>query len=248
MGTWQQLYYDGTGNRLKATRVGVTTYYIYDAAGRLLAEADSSKNITRYYIYGAGLLAMVTAATPNQVFCYHFNPTGSTIAITNQNGVMVNKYAYDPFGNILGKEESIPQPFKFIGQFGVMYEYDLGFYYMKARYYSPSLGRFISEDPIGFAGGDVNLCAYVGNNPINQIDPFGLIPPKDIPPNVDMLENINKAQDMSSFQFYQSVKIGGIWDYKTLGSKYQDFGNYHFGAVGMANGWSPEILKRASGL
>jgi len=48
-----------------------------------------------------------------------------------------------------------------------------GFYYMRARYYDPQVGRFISEDPIGFEGGDVNLYAYVGNNPVNLIDPNG---------------------------------------------------------------------------
>lgn len=47
-------------------------------------------------------------------------------------------------------------------------------YYNRGRYYSPSLQRFISEDPIGFNGGDVNLYAYVGNSPVNHIDPFGL--------------------------------------------------------------------------
>jgi len=50
-----------------------------------------------------------------------------------------------------------------------------GFYYMRARYYDPEVGRFISEDPIGFEGGDVNLMAYVANNPVNGIDPSGLL-------------------------------------------------------------------------
>ena len=67
----------------------------------------------------------------------------------------------------------MPQPFKFVGQYGVMTEPN-GFYYMRARYYDPKVGRFISEDPIGFKGGDVNLYVYVGNNPINLIDPLGL--------------------------------------------------------------------------
>jgi len=49
-----------------------------------------------------------------------------------------------------------------------------GFYYMRARYYDPDVCRFISEDPSGFSGGDVNLYAYCGNNPINFADPFGL--------------------------------------------------------------------------
>jgi RHS repeat-associated protein len=55
---------------------------------------------------------------------------------------------------------------------GVMAEPN-GFYYMRARYYDPEVRRFISEDPIGFAGGDLNLYAYVGNNPTMMVDPSG---------------------------------------------------------------------------
>jgi len=77
-------------------------------------------------------------------------------------------------GNITSQEEAIPesQPYKFVGQHGVMTDPN-GFYYMRARYYDPEVGRFISEDPIGFEGGDTNLYAYVGNNPATLIDPNG---------------------------------------------------------------------------
>lgn len=162
--------YDGNSNRLKAIRSGVTTRYIYDAAGNLLAEADGSNVITRYYIHGQGLLAMTTPA--NQVYCYHYNATASTVALTDQSQAVVNKYAYDAFGAVANQVEAIPQSFTYVGQFGVMREPN-GFYYMKARYYDPNVGRFISEDPIGFAGGDVNVSAYVQNNPIMLIDPNG---------------------------------------------------------------------------
>ncbi|KQC11076.1 MAG: hypothetical protein APR62_10650 [Smithella sp. SDB] len=170
-----QFYYDGGGNRLKATRAGVITKYIYDAGGALLAEADANNNITRYYIYGNGLLAMVTPG--DQTYCYHYNGVGSTIAMTNSSKAIVSKYSYDAFGNITNKLENtnlLNQPFTYVGQHGVMTEPN-GFYYMKARYYDPTVGRFISEDPIGFDGGQVNLLAYVGNNPVNGIDPSGLM-------------------------------------------------------------------------
>lgn len=55
-----------------------------------------------------------------------------------------------------------------------MAEPDNGLYYMRARYYDPEVGRFISEDPLGFDGGDLNLYAYVGNNPVMSVDPWGL--------------------------------------------------------------------------
>jgi RHS repeat-associated protein len=121
-------------------------------------------------------------ATPeDRVYCYHFNATGSTIAMTDEEQNIVSKYGYDPFGSIQNQQEDIfnqdtrlvDQPFRFVGQFGVMTEPN-GFYYMRARYYDPQVGRFISEDPIGFDGGDVNLYAYANNNPANFVDPSGL--------------------------------------------------------------------------
>lgn len=171
IGSTTTFYYDGSGKRLKAVRGAETTKYIYDAGGNLLAEANDSGVITSYYIHGAGLMAMVTPS--NEVYTYHFNAVGSTIAMTDSSQTIVNKYSYDAFGKILNEQETIPQPFKFVGQFGVMTEPN-GFYYMRARYYDPEVGRFVSEDPIGFGGGDVNLMAYVGNNPIIRIDPNGL--------------------------------------------------------------------------
>ncbi|MBI5100315.1 MAG: RHS repeat-associated core domain-containing protein, partial [Nitrospirae bacterium] len=83
-----------------------------------------------------------------------------------------NAYSYDSFGAVLNQVETIPQPFKYVGQYGVMTEPN-GLYYMRARYYEPKVGRFISEDPIGFEGGTVNLYEYVGSNPVNNIDPTG---------------------------------------------------------------------------
>ena len=75
------------------------------------------------------------------------------------------------------QSETISQPFKYVGQYGVMagvMAESNGLYYMRARYYNPEIGRFISEDPLGFGGGDVNLFTYVMGNPVNFIDPLGL--------------------------------------------------------------------------
>jgi RHS repeat-associated protein len=63
------------------------------------------------------------------------------------------------------------QPYTYTGR---EYDEETGLYCYRARYYSPDLQRFISEDPIGFEGGDVNLYAYVHSNPVNRIDPLGL--------------------------------------------------------------------------
>lgn len=51
---------------------------------------------------------------------------------------------------------------------------EMGLYYYRSRYYNPATGRFLSEDPISFAGADANLYRYVGNSPTNYLDPYGL--------------------------------------------------------------------------
>jgi RHS repeat-associated protein len=104
--------------------------------------------------------------------------------MTDQAENIVNSYAYMPFGVLAGEDETISNPFRYVGKFGVMDD-NSGLLYMRARYYDPDLGRFITKDPIGFGGG-VNLYAYVGNNVSNFIDPIGLCPTEnDINKDVD---------------------------------------------------------------
>src|SRR3989338_1217913 len=86
----------------------------------------------------------------------------------------------------------IIQPYAWTGR-----EYDIesGFYYLRNRYYDPRTGRFITKDPIGFTGGDVNVYGYVGNNPVNWVDPWGLLECKigpDIPKNPFISQDANK--------------------------------------------------------
>jgi RHS repeat-associated protein len=138
-----------------------------------MAEMDATNNITAYYVYGpGGILSRITPA--GNVYYYHHDNLGSTVAITDSAGNIINKYAYDSFGKVLNQVETISNPFKYVGALGVMDDGN-GLLYMRARYYDPEVGRFISKDPIGFAGGDLNLYNYVGANPVNWVDPLGLI-------------------------------------------------------------------------
>ena len=94
---------------------------------------------------------------------------GSTVALGDGTGSLVTQYTYEPFG--VTSETGVPSGngFKYTGR-----EDDgSGLLYYRARYYHPRLQRFISEDPIGFNGGSINLYAYVLNNPITFVDPNG---------------------------------------------------------------------------
>jgi len=84
---------------------------------------------------------------------------------------VVTRYNYSPFGRTLALGRDVPQPFRFTGR---EWDAETRLYYYRARYYSPDMRRFISEDPLRFAAGDVNFYAYVDNNPVNFVDPSGL--------------------------------------------------------------------------
>ena len=86
-------------------------------------------------------------------------------------GNVVTQYNYSPFGSTQVIGTNVPQPFRFTGR---EYDPETGLYCNRARYYSPDMRRFISEDPLRFGAGDVNWYAYVGGNPVNFIDPLGL--------------------------------------------------------------------------
>ena len=91
--------------------------------------------------------------------------------MTDSGGNVVKSYTYKSFGEIYSESGTLVQPFTFTGR---EYDPESGLYYYRARYYDPRAGTFLTRDPIGFAGGDVNLYRYVQNNSVNWMDPLGL--------------------------------------------------------------------------
>jgi len=104
-------------------------------------------------------------------YYYHADGLGSITGLSDAPGTMVQTYGYDAFGNVtVSGSGNVSQPFMFTGR---EYDSETGMYFYRARYYDPVVGRFVTKDPIGFGGKDINLYAYVWSCPVNWADPTG---------------------------------------------------------------------------
>jgi RHS repeat-associated protein len=162
------LSYDATG-RLAQTVGATTTRFLYDG-NDLVGEYDSAGNVLRRYVHGPGTddpVVWYEGSGTGDRRWLHEDERGSIIATSNASGSVTAFNSYDSFG-IPGSSNT--GRFQYTGQIWLP---ELGMYNFKARIYSPSLGRFLQADPIGFADG-MNVYAYVGNDPMNATDPSGL--------------------------------------------------------------------------
>ena len=155
------------------------TRFAYDGAS-LIAEYDYSLGLVRRFVHGPGVdapLVQYEGSGTSDRRWFHADERGSVIAISNGSGVVTTVNTYDESG-IPGSGNG--GRFQYTGQ---MWLGELGMYHYRARMYSPTLGRFLQTDPIGFGGG-MNIYAYVGNDPVNFTDPTGLAcDTSDISPN-----------------------------------------------------------------
>lgn len=110
-------------------------------------------------------------AEPVQVFYYHFDGLGSVVALSDAAGHVVETYAYDVYGQSRPTGPATGNPYRFTAR---SWDPETGLYYYRARYYNPSIGRFLQPDPLGYKDG-INWYLYCGNNPIIHVDPYGLV-------------------------------------------------------------------------
>ena len=165
--------YDGLGRRVEKEIIEVTTTitrYIYDNEDILL-ELDGSNNITARYTHGPGIDGPLILEKNSQSLFYLTDGLGSIVELTDAVGTVVQSYNYSSFGKIESQlDPDLVQPYTFTSR---ELDSETGQYFYRTRYYDASIGRFQSEDLIGFIGG-VNFYAYVRNSPVNLTDPLGL--------------------------------------------------------------------------
>jgi RHS repeat-associated protein len=174
LGLTASFAYDAVGRRAQKTTGGQTTTYQYDGLDIIREVLVGSSIIT---LRGLGLDEPLIRTEAGLSSAYLRDALGSVLALTAGDGTVNTTYTYGPFGQT--SEAGLPSTnaLQYTGR-----EQDgTGLYYFRARYYSPALHRFLGEDPIGLAGGFVNLYVYVGNNPLILVDLTGLAPSSDNP-------------------------------------------------------------------
>lgn len=159
--------YDIFHRRLSKTVNGVRSDFLYDGVNIIQQSREGS--VVADYAVGLGADSILSRQDSSGTEFFLHDALQSVVLITNTLGAVITRYFYEPYGSATRTADS-SNAFQFTGREND----DTGLYYYRARYYHPALGRFISEDPLGLAGGDPNLYAYASNNPINLTDPSGL--------------------------------------------------------------------------
>ena len=172
--------YDIFGRQTNRTDLSGTCHFFY-AGDQKIEERNASGQVTKHYVWGNGIDELLrldiyngSSSTPYYI---HTDAIGSTTAITDESGNLVERVTYDVYGvptftDALGqtlKKSAIRNTTLFQGR---EYDYDLALYNYRARYFDPSLGRFLQTDPLGYQD-SMNLYQGMGMNPVNFVDPWG---------------------------------------------------------------------------
>jgi len=124
-----------------------------------------------YFVYGPHALAPTYMVKQGVQYKIHFTPQGSIRYVLDMAGAIVQEIEYNEYGMVTSDTNPGFQP---LGYNSGLWDSETELVRFGARDYDPSIGRWTTKDPIGFAGGDTNLYGYVANDPVNWVDPSGL--------------------------------------------------------------------------
>lgn len=164
--------YDAFGRRILKEVGKTTTRYVW-AQDVLLAEITEQEEgrERRDYLFVPYSHCPLSVRVNSSKFQYHTDHQGTPQLMTDDRGLVAWSAHYEPFGAARETIRRVRQPIRFPGHY---HDEETGLYYNRTRYYSPTLGRYLSRDPLGYLAG-VNWYTYAGNDPVNNCDPLGLL-------------------------------------------------------------------------
>jgi RHS repeat-associated protein len=166
------MVYDGDGNRVKKISGGVTTQYLVDELNptglpQVMDEVVKSGVAQRTYLYGLRRISQTQVASGTTSY-YGYDAHGDVRSLMNNGGVVTDTYDYDAFGNVVGSTGTTPNVYRYQGE---AFDSETGLYYMRARYYDPTVGRFLNVDQMTDQG--EHPYSYAAADPVNGHDPTG---------------------------------------------------------------------------
>lgn len=169
--------YDAEGLRNSKTVNGERTVFVWDG-DQLVLELSESGKVQKRYIrgndqgYGSNLVYMDKGSNTEKQY-YVTDLHGNVVQLTDESGKVAKTYEYDSFGNEVNPDAKDDNPFRYCGEY---YDRETGEIYLRARYYQPEAGRFLTRDSYTGEEDDtlsLHLYTYCGNDAINRIDPKG---------------------------------------------------------------------------
>jgi RHS repeat-associated protein len=166
------MVYDGDGNRVAKTAGGVTTQYLVDELNptglpQVMDEVVKSGIAQRTYLYGLRRISQTQVASGTTSY-YGYDAHGDVRYLMDSTGAVTDTYDYDAFGNLVGSTGTTPNVYRYQGE---ALDAETGLYYLRARYYDPTVGRFLNVDPMTDEG--EHPYTYAGADPVNGHDPTG---------------------------------------------------------------------------
>ena len=176
--------YRPDGLRINKTVNGVRTRHVLDGQN-VSMDLNDDWSMKFGFIRGVRLVGYVSAQFPHYNTGYYFNVHGDVAGVVSGYCTLETDYTYDAFGNIKSQSDSSENPFQYCGEYT---DAESGFIYLRARYYDPNAGRFISEDP---ARDGMNWYSYCNANPVKFKDPSGcyMTGDKKLPDVIQLLIN-----------------------------------------------------------
>jgi RHS repeat-associated protein len=218
--------YDSSDRRISKKVDGVVAErYVYDGANIAIV-FDGAGTQTHRYLYGDGVDQILADERGGSVVWALTDNLSTVRDLIDGGGVVLNHVVYDSYGRVISQTNPAVE-FRY-GYTGREQDNETGLDYYRARYYDAGVGRFVSEDPIGFSAGDANLYRYVGNSPVNATDPSGLrdsrwpsngavknlskapIYPLISNLNEDRYERLDPGKETPNYSGY-SKDVDGVW-------------------------------------